>query len=322
MELLTILEGFVGKKILVVGDVMLDTYLWGDVSRISPEAPVPIVAVSREGYVLGGACNVAANILALGAKVYAVGVVGNDMLSEVFKRLMIEKGMDTSGILVDTDRCTTVKTRVIARNQHIVRLDREDTKPISEEMRSKILKLCEERLDACNALIVSDYAKGMISGELMNALKEVCRTRQIPVIVDPKPAHSDMYVGVTLVTPNYTEACGMLPSTKNLFLTVEEKGIYLSKMLQSAVLMTRGEHGMSLFEKGDLVRHIPTFAKRVSDVVGAGDTVVAAVTLALVSGASFGDASLIANHAAGITVGKLGTSTVSLEEIRDSIRAL
>lgn len=318
-KLIKIIEQFKSKKILVIGDVMLDKYIWGEVTRISPEAPVQIVNVMREEYVPGGASNVAANIAELGAKAWMVGVVGNDETRNKLINETAKKKINSDYLISDPEKRTILKVRVFGGKQQLLRFDYEKKGDISRNTEQKILSSIKEIIKDIDAVIVSDYAKGTITGDLMEALKELCKKNSMLLIVDPKPEHKEYYKNVTLITPNTTEAKKMAGLSEDAEEDVESVGKRLLAELNSNVLITRGERGMSLFEKNGSILSIPTFAKEVYDIIGAGDTSVAALALALASGASLEESAIIANHAAGITVGKVGTSTVTAEELKRSI---
>ena len=318
-KLIKIIEQFKSKKILVIGDVMLDKYIWGEVTRISPEAPVQIVNVMREEYVPGGASNVAANIAELGAKAWMVGVVGNDETRNKLINETAKKKINSDYLISDPEKRTILKVRVFGGKQQLLRFDYEKKGDISRNTEQKILSSIKEIIKDIDAVIVSDYAKGTITGDLMEALKELCKKNSMLLIVDPKPEHKKYYKNVTLITPNTTEAKKMAGLSEDAEEDVESVGKRLLAELNSNVLITRGERGMSLFEKNGSILSIPTFAKEVYDIIGAGDTSVAALALALASGASLEESAIIANHAAGITVGKVGTSTVTAEELKRSI---
>lgn len=320
-NLIKIINRFKGKKVIVIGDVMLDKYIWGSVSRISPEAPVQVVEVEKESSAPGGAANVANNIAALGAKTVMVGIVGNDEAREDLVNELEKRGIDTSGLIIDNSRMTIKKVRVFGKSQQLLRFDYEKKGYVNRETENDLVDFVKKHIDGVDAIIVSDYAKGVITSVLMDKLKELCRHGNKIIVVDPKPKNADLYTGVTLVTPNHAEAHSMagVGEAENTKKDIEDLGKRLIKKLDCSILITRGENGMSLFEKNGNVSHIPTFAKEVYDIIGAGDTSVAAIALALVSGASFEEAAIIANYAAGITVGKIGTSTVSTDELRESI---
>lgn len=320
-NLIKFVEQFKNKKILVLGDVMLDKYIWGDVNRISPEAPVQIVNVVRESYAPGGAANVATNIAALDAASIMVGVVGNDRTRDILSNELKKKNIDISGLITDENKRTIKKVRVFGRNQQLLRFDYEKKDDVDAKTEGIIFSFILKRLDEIDAIIVSDYAKGTITKNLMERLIDACRKKNKIIVVDPKPMHKGFYKNATLITPNSKEANEMagFAEENSSDEHIEKIGKQLLKELDSAVLVTRSEKGMALFEKNGDITSIPTFAKEVYDIVGAGDTVVAAVALALASQASFRDAAIIANHAAGITVAKVGTSTVSTEELKEKI---
>ncbi|KKP36325.1 MAG: rfaE bifunctional protein [Candidatus Peregrinibacteria bacterium GW2011_GWF2_33_10] len=320
-KLIKIVEQFKNKKILVLGDVMLDKYIWGEVSRISPEAPVQVVNVLSESYAPGGASNVANNIAALGAQAFMVGVVGKDSTKERLVKELKTRNIDVNGLIESEDKRTILKVRVIGRSQQLIRFDYEKKGYVDAKTENSILEFISNKIDEIDAIIVSDYAKGVITKHLMEKLMELCSKKNKIIVIDPKPKNKEFYKNATLITPNSLEAQQMSSFSEEEFSDsdVEKIGKQLLESLNSNVLITKGEKGMSLFEKNGKITSIPTFAKEVYDIVGAGDTVVASVALALVSQASFEEAAIIANHAAGITVGKVGTSTVSTEELKRSI---
>jgi len=309
-----IIKEFSRKKILVIGDIILDHYILGRVNRISPEAPVPVVEVAREDFLLGGAANVANNIVSLGAEAAIIGINGRDMAGEMLRRMLEERGIDPAGLFTE-NRPTTVKTRVIAHNQQVVRFDREDSKYVDGKILKGILSHIYSVIDGFDAVIISDYKKGMISTELVKGILRKTSKKKMFVAADPKVGHFDCYKGVSLITPNLSEAS--LGSGINICddKTLLRAGKTLMKKLSlEALLITRGEHGMSLFERGN-VTNIPTVARKVYDVTGAGDTVISAFTLAHASGASLEDSAVIANHAAGIVVGEVGTAVATPEQL-------
>ena len=305
-----------GSRILVVGDLMVDRFLWGKVHRISPEAPVPVVRLGSETSVLGGAGNVARNLRALGAEVTLVGVAGSDRAGDEMLALLSEAKLDGGGIVREAGRTTTVKSRVIAHQQQVVRIDREDSDRLQEASMAALQKCCLDSLERTQGVIVSDYAKGVITPALLSSLLSAAQKSRAPVAVDPKPVHSRHYRGATVVTPNLTEAMAMtgLPGgTQPEILALGEA--LMSQLGCRAVLLTQGEEGMTLFQEGQSPQLIPTSAREVYDVTGAGDTVIAVFTLALVAGATLGESAILANSAAGIAVGKIGTATVTPEEL-------
>lgn len=322
-KLISFVKKFKDKNILVIGDVMLDKYIWGEVSRISPEAPVQVVEVTEESYSPGGAANVANNIVSLGATGIMVGIVGNDTTKDDLINELKKRKIDVEGLIVDESKRTIRKVRVFGKSQQLLRFDYEKRGDVSKQTEEKIIGFVKGKIKKVDAIIVSDYAKGIVTAKLMEALKQLCRENGKIIIVDPKPKHKDFYKDVTLITPNHAEAHHMSNIGKdeeeNTKEDIEKLGKTLLDELNSNILITRGEKGMSLFCKDGIIKHIPTFAKEVYDIIGAGDTSVAALTLALASGASYEEAAIIANHAAGITVGKVGTSTVTIDELKKSI---
>lgn len=308
-----ILDGFKNLKVAVIGDMMLDDYLIGTVERISPEAPVPVVSIKEERFVLGGASNVVNNLATLGAKTVCFGVIGNDFDGERLLKELSNKGIESDDVIRDDKRPTIVKRRVIGENQQLLRLDWEDNSPISVELEDKILNRFKERVDELNAVILSDYDKGVLTERVVKEVIKICNEKGIIVVVDPKPKNAKNYMGATSMTPNRKEARECLGTT-NLKDIVEIGKELKNRLNLKNLLLTRSEEGISVFE-GDEVFNIPTYAKEVYDVTGAGDTVISVYTLACASGVSLKDSAKIANTAAGIVVGKVGTSTVTKEEI-------
>jgi rfaE bifunctional protein kinase chain/domain len=299
------------RSVMVVGDVMLDQYLWGKVSRMSPEAPVPVVEIESESYRFGGAANVSHNVASLGARVVPVGVIGDDPGGSTLKQLFLERGFSADGLLVDPERPTTVKTRVIAHNQHVVRTDREIKNPISKKMQERVTGFIESRLGSVDAVILEDYNKGLLVPHLIGAVIDAARHGGKPVLVDPKFDHFFCYRGVTLFKPNRKETADILGLRLDSPEALEKAGQKLLEKLEcGAVLITLGEEGMMLMEAGKPVYRIPTQAQRVHDVSGAGDTVIAAMAAALSAGADFREAAFVANHAAGIVCGEVGVVPV------------
>ncbi len=304
--------------ILVVGDLMVDQYIYGKVKRISPEAPVPVVEVNEETLLLGGAANVAHNVQSLGGKVFIAGSIGRDDVGKILTNKLKEIGFDTDGIVVDGKRPTTVKTRVIAHSQQVVRFDREIKSDISRSTMSLILDYIKSCLPQIKGIIISDYCKGLITKGLIKKIIELAGPKRF-VTVDPKIGHFNYYKGVSLITPNIYEASFGSGIDINDEKTLHEAGKLLLKKLQcKAVMITRGDEGMSLFEKNGKVTHIPTCAQEVYDVSGAGDTVIATLTLSHASGATLKDSAIIANHAAGVVVTKVGTAVVTQKDILKS----
>lgn len=310
---------FRNSKILVVGDLILDRFITGSVRRISPEAPVPVVEVAEEKSALGGAANVANNIKALGGKAVLVGIVGDDSFGKEFVSEAKKAGLETGGIIPGKGRTTIVKTRVMAHHQQVVRVDREKTGAVPAALQAKMKSLIEKKIGGVKAVVVSDYAKGTFSREMLKWIGDKAREKKIPYIVDPKPANFP-YPGATIVTPNRGEAQGFLnkPVPSGDILPFAKK--LLSKTDWKAVLLTLGDEGMALYERGSSkIEKIPARVREVYDVTGAGDTVVAVMSLALGAGLSFKDAALLANSAASVVVGKLGTATCSIEELKRSL---
>jgi len=306
-----LVERMRGRSILVVGDLMIDEWIWGTVSRISPEAPVPVVAVTDHSFTLGGAGNVANNLVALGARVEFVGTVGDDAFAADVRRMLREEAVDDRGVFTVRDRPTTRKTRIVAHNQQVVRADWEDAAPLQAGDRARIVAHVRERAAACDAVILSDYAKGLLSDEVVQAAR-VCPL----VFADPKPQNLEMFAGVTCVAPNEHEAS----AASGIRITGEESLIragtaLLARLACKYVVITRGEHGMSLFGARGERFDIPSVARKVFDVSGAGDTVIAVLSLALAGGAPIERAMQLANFAAGAVVEKLGTATASGDEI-------
>ena len=310
-----LISSFSGKRILVLGDMMLDEFIWGKVRRISPEAPVPVVEVSRESYHLGGAGNVAANISALGASPVPVGLVGEDYAAGRLSKLFGDQGIEPSGLVSEAGRPTTVKTRIVAHNQQIVRADRENKTPLSEERNNALLAAFVKWLPSCAAVIVSDYDKGVVNRQLLTRALPVAQSAGIPVLLDPKVYQADYYHPITLITPNQREAELITGMPIDNDSQLEAAGRHLLERFQCPyALITRGEEGMSLFSH-DGSHHLPTFAREVFDVSGAGDTVIATLALAIAAGATMEESAILANHAAGLVVGKVGTATISRTEL-------
>jgi len=311
------LDRFKKARVLVVGDIMHDVFIWGHVKRISPEAPVPVVEVARETSLLGGSANVVNNIVALGAKAALAGVIGRDPAGDAVLRALDAVKADRTCVHRSPRRPTPVKTRIIAHNQQVVRFDREDKRPLSPDTFQAMWRSINRLLPRIDAVIVSDYAKGMISEELMLRLIKLCADKKKLLAVDPKPEHGDWYRGVNIITPNNKEASEMAGFEIETEDDLKKAGKELLDRLQcAAVLITRGEKGMSLFTPETAPVSIPAHAREVYDVTGAGDTVVATLTVALVAGMSLVDAVKAANIAAGIVVGKIGTSIATLDEIK------
>ncbi len=309
-----VIGNFSGKTILVIGDVMLDEYIWGEVERISPEAPVPVVQVTKDSSVPGGAANVANNISSLGGRAIIAGVVGDDPAGSKLKKLLRAGKIDTRGILLDKERPTVTKSRVLAGHQQVLRIDREDTTPMRKADITRILQTVRKLAGEADGIVLEDYAKGLICQELVDEVIKIAGRNKLFVVVDPNGKNDLTYRGARIVTPNRKEAqatagLGRKPELKDL-------GRALLKQWGSeSVLITLGEDGMCLVESRKKPYHIPTVAREVFDVSGAGDTVVGTVALALAAGADLKEASHLANCAAGVVVGKLGTATADREEV-------
>ncbi len=320
-DLHALVPRFAGTRVLVIGDIILDRFLWGNASRISPEAPVPVVNVHKEDYLLGGSANVLSNITALGGRAELCGLIGNDAMGDKVLDLIAAGGEIGTGI-VRNERPTTLKTRVLAQGQQIVRIDQEETGPPPPAALHQLIAYLQDNLHRFDAVMVSDYAKGVVNESSMQALRHALERerlasgRPLPLVVDPKPVNMPHFTGVSIITPNHHEAMQMsalrIEGEENLLAAAHTIRDELSC---SAVLITRGEAGMALLQgEGPLVL-IPTVAKEVFDVTGAGDTVAATLTLGLASGASMEQAARLANYAAGVVVGKVGTATVSVSEL-------
>ena len=302
--------------VLVVGDVMCDVYLWGKVNRISPEAPVPIFESVERKQALGGAGNVAANLRALGCEVYLLGVVGADAAGRYVRDLLKQQGISDSWLLEDAPRPTTEKTRLIAHQQQVLRLDQESRIPLSPVVVEQALHHIEHLIPKVNGVICSDYFKGVCTPALLRPLFAGTVAAGRPVIVDPKVRDFSLYKGATVLTPNLTEVELATNSTLDTPGSLEKAAaVLLEKTQARALLVTRGKDGMSLFRPSEAVVHIPSRTREVFDSTGAGDTVVAAFTMAMLCGFSLPEASYLANAAAGIVVGKIGTAVVTPEEL-------
>jgi len=317
------IQSFSEKHILVLGDVMLDRFVWGNVERISPESPVPVVEVTHEDFYPGGAANVARNLLPFAGKVSVMGVVGLGADGEKLCEILAEKGVDHSGIVVADDRQTTVKTRVIARSQQVVRIDREDRHPVTAEIRQRAVDYLREHLDSLDAIILQDYGKGFITQALVDQIAEITAGKNLTITVDPNPNNLLDWKGVTAIKPNRHEAFKVAGLPESLITSPPDKDATLlglaatlfEKWDTDQILITLSELGMVLFERGAEPFHIPPTAHEVFDVSGAGDTAVSLFTLALAVGTSPADAAMISNYASGVVVGKVGTATLDREEL-------
>jgi D-beta-D-heptose 7-phosphate kinase/D-beta-D-heptose 1-phosphate adenosyltransferase len=301
---------------------MLDEFVWGKVSRISPEAPVPVVQVTGQSFHLGGAGNVAANVRTLGGTAALVGLVGGDAAGARVREALGTRGVAARLVDAGTSRRTTLKTRIVAHGQQVVRADQEDVGELPSGLERALVAAVRRELPGAAALVVSDYEKGVVTAGLLRRVLPLARQRRVPVLVDPKPRHFRLYRGATVVTPNQLEA----EQVTGLRLTgpaeLAAAGRRILKALGCrAVLVTRGEHGMSLYERGEPARHVPAAAREVFDVTGAGDSVIATLALALAAGASLGEAAVLANAAASVVVGKLGTAQATPPELLEALRA-
>lgn len=321
-NLLGLIERFEDTRLLVVGDVMLDQFIRGSCSRISPEAPVPVVQVTQESFMPGGCGNVATNLASLGAKVEVLGLVGDDAAAARLSSEFASKGIGTSRLICDPLRVTSQKCRVVAEHQQVVRFDHETRAPMTPKLEQTLLERLEEALPAAQAVILSDYGKGVVTPKVIKAAISGARKRSIPITVDPKIEHFAQYKGVTCLTPNLNEAwSGMRRTPHGGEAELVKLARDIQKLLRSeSVLITRGPEGMTLLEKTGRLTHIPTVAKEVFDVTGAGDTVISVLTLALACGAGLREAAVLANHAAGIVVGKLGTAVTTVHELKEALR--
>ena len=313
-------------RILVVGDVMLDQFLWGKVSRISPEAPVPVLDFERESFMPGGAANVARNLSALQAKVELFGVMGRDHAGNQLKSLLAGNAVGCQGLVAAASRHTTIKTRIVAHQQQVVRVDRESRGDIDPPSAARLIAALKSGIPRADAVIVGDYGKGVVTQQVLDEIRNLCRARGIWLSLDPKPVHHLDLSQLSLITPNRKEAfelAGISDGTRGseplkdvVLLQAAEQ--LLNKLKPALLLITLGEQGMLLCQRGQKPFHIPTVAQEVFDVSGAGDTVIASFTLAVAAGASPLEAAILSNHAAGVVVGKVGTATVKPDELVES----
>lgn len=318
-----IVRKFKGARVLVVGDVMLDHFLWGNVSRISPEAPVPVVDFQRESFMPGGAGNVARNLKGLGAETELFGVIGSDVAARELKEILKDQGIDHGGLIASRGRQTSKKIRVVAHQQQVVRVDRETRGDIDGRIEGRILNAVQERIGEADAVILCDYGKGVVTQPLLDGLRGICRSHGVWLSMDPKPVHRIRLDQLSLITPNRKEVFALagLPDEtydadplkdKNLMRVAK---ILMDTLQPAMLLVTLSELGMLLCRRGQKPFHIPTMAQEVFDVSGAGDTVIGAFTMAIAGGASPLEAAIISNHAAGVVVGKVGTATVEPREL-------
>lgn len=316
----SILDNFHNTTVAVIGDVMLDRYWWGSVSRISPEAPVPVVKIERMTLAAGGAANVAANIAAYGANCILVGVVGDDDAASQIRQVLKECGISDQYLVTAAGRPSTVKTRLVAHSQQVARIDQEDEMPCSEDVESEILDLIVLAVSAANVVVLSDYAKGILSDRVISFAIECAKEAGVKVLVDPKGKVYEKYRGASLLTPNRREAAEAVNLDENASDLVQTAGIRLLESVDvDALLITEGSDGMSLFRKGEPSVHLPALARAVFDVTGAGDTVIATLATSLGSGADLESAAKLANIAAGLVVERSGTTTLTLAELKQHL---
>jgi D-beta-D-heptose 7-phosphate kinase/D-beta-D-heptose 1-phosphate adenosyltransferase len=304
------------STVAVVGDIMLDRYLWGQVERISPEAPVPVVAVERTDVRPGGAANVAWNLFALGSSVRLVGLLGRDKQAGEIKSIIGDTGISTEYLVTDSRRVTTEKIRIVAHSQQVVRADFETGEPVEGRTLRRLLEAVGRGVSDADAVVVSDYGKGVVSAPVMDRLRVLSADGGTPVLVDPKEGHFSLYRGAYAVTPNKQEAGGFYHARIGTDGDLERVGRSLLRDLEARfVLITRGEEGMTLFREGHGPHHVPTSASEVYDVTGAGDTVISVLAAAVAAGAPITDAIELANAAAGIVIRELGTAAVTADEL-------
>jgi D-beta-D-heptose 7-phosphate kinase/D-beta-D-heptose 1-phosphate adenosyltransferase len=319
----TLLDAAAQTRILVLGDVMLDQFIWGSVSRISPEAPVPVVDFSHESYMPGGAANVARNLSALKVATELFSGIGEDEAGAKLKKLLAEQHVGCDGLVGVDSRATSIKTRIVAHQQQVVRVDRESKQELGSTDVQTILRAFEKQIDEADAVIVGDYGKGVVTQSLLEGVKVLCRERGLWLSVDPKPVHHLNLAALSLITPNRKEAFELagIPDGARSAKPLEDKSLMtvaerlLHELRPALLLITLGDQGMLLCQRGQKAVHIPTVAQEVFDVSGAGDTVIASFTLAIAAGASPLEAAIISNHAAGVVVGKVGTAIVTPEEL-------
>jgi len=319
----TILESSRHTRLLVMGDLMLDQFVWGHVRRISPEAPVPVVEFERESLMPGGAANVARNLTALEVPTELFGIVGQDESARKLKQLLIGQQVVCQGVLSDKTRPTSLKTRIIAHQQQMVRVDRESTAPLNERTLRRLVEALEANIYQADAVIIGDYGKGVITQKLLDQVKSICRERGVWLSLDPKPVNGLNLSGLSLITPNRQEAFELAGRNDGMRAAnpledaplLEVASSLLDRLQPALLLVTLGDQGMLLCRRGEKPFHIPTVAQEVFDVSGAGDTVIATFTLAVAAGASPMEAAILSNHAAGVVVGKFGTATLTPREL-------
>lgn len=316
-----------GKKVLIIGDIGLDEYILGEVRKLSPEAPVPVLEVESEDLRLGLAANVAQNVKSLGGEPVLISVVGQDLGAELLTQLFKKSGVDTSHLIVDAKRPTTRKTRVMAKHHHLVRVDREIRKFLSAETEAKVFKKAQDLVATVDAVVIEDYAKGVVSKNLIQQIVKLAKSAGKKILVDPHQTNSgDFYAGVDLVKPNFTESIALSGLDYDELRDDPEKLVDLGRAVQARtgakeVVMTLGKDGMIIFSHEQILQ-VPTFARQVFDVTGAGDTVIAAMTLGIVSGLSLGEACMLANFAAGVVVGQVGCVPCTTQDLKNYIEHL
>jgi rfaE bifunctional protein kinase chain/domain len=311
-----LLGNFSGKRVAVVGDLMLDRYYWGSVHRVSPEAPVPVVEVDTESVRFGGAANVANNIQALGGRAFLIGLVGDDHPGGMFKKMLGDQGLDTGGIVTDSARPTTIKTRVIAAGQHVVRIDNESKQDCPELLRTRMIDAVRSNIRSLDGIIIEDYNKGVVTRDLIHAVIAAANEHGKPVTVDPKFNNFFEYKNVTVFKPNRREVEEALGGKLKTGTEVERAGKSLLESLNARnVLLTRGEEGMSLFQSDGTITHFPTTAGEVQDASGAGDTDTPTLTMALVAGGGITESCILANFAGGVVVGAVGIVPILPEQL-------
>ena len=313
-------NSFNGLKIAVVGDMMLDCYFRGEVKRISPEAPVPVLEVDNEFYRFGGAANVALNILKLGGIPYPIGVIGNDNDGRIFISLAEDSKINLSGLIIDESRPTTAKTRVIAHNQHVVRIDKESKKYLSAEVQEKLVKFMEDNIDNLDAIILQDYNKGVLTPSLIEKIISLANKKNILITVDPKFNNFFLFKNVTVIKPNRKEAEDVLGMKLRNDDDITTAGtMILEKTNAAYVVLTLSEEGIAVFEKNKPEKRMPTKAQIVADVSGAGDTVISTLTMALAAKADIMEASYLANYAGGIVCEEVGIIPIEQDKLFDTI---
>lgn len=316
-----------GRKILIIGDICVDEYIMGQVRRISPEAPVPVLDVESEDIRLGMAANVAQNVVSLGGEALLVSVVGNDMGANLLYDLAHKSGVATQYLVMDKSRPTTRKTRVMAKHHHLVRVDHEIRRDLSEETQDKLIEMVRKSVMEADCVVIEDYKKGVVSRSVIERVVQICRQNKKPVLVDPhKTSSGPFYQGVDLIKPNFDEALSLAGVDFDDVRENPNKVVEVGRRLQQVtgaqqVVLTRGQDGMTIFSSDDSITEVPTYARKVFDVTGAGDTVIAALALGLVSGLSLVHSCMLANFAAGVVVGKVGCVPCEVPELIDYIQA-